>query len=113
MVIWQDSFLLGDIDTHGFAILDQLRQISSHVRSFLMDRSTLEKHRLFWDREQSPTKRRLSNLTKEEETLYSELCTNSFGDSARLEQERVRFGVVKETVELLVKDGAFSTGNVY
>jgi hypothetical protein len=31
----------GDIDTHGFAILDQLRSCFDNVESFLMDRSTL------------------------------------------------------------------------
>jgi len=31
----------GDIDTHGFAILDQLRSQFEHVESFLMDRATL------------------------------------------------------------------------
>ena len=31
----------GDIDTHGFAILDQLRRRFEHVESFLMDRETL------------------------------------------------------------------------
>ena len=31
----------GDIDTHGFAILDTLRARFDHVESFLMDRDTL------------------------------------------------------------------------
>jgi len=31
----------GDIDTHGFAILDQLRTHIPHARSLLMDRATL------------------------------------------------------------------------
>lgn len=31
----------GDIDTHGFAILDQLRSQFDHVESLLMDRDTL------------------------------------------------------------------------
>ena len=31
----------GDIDTHGFGILNQLRGYSGHVDSFLMDRATL------------------------------------------------------------------------
>lgn len=32
----------GDIDTHSFAILDQLRSHFDHVSSFLMDRATLD-----------------------------------------------------------------------
>ena len=34
----------GDIDTHGFAILDQLRAYFPHAESFLMDRKTLKAH---------------------------------------------------------------------
>jgi hypothetical protein len=39
----------GDIDTHGFAILDQLRAHFDHVISFLMDKATLESHRFCMD----------------------------------------------------------------
>ena len=38
----------GDIDTHGFAILDQLRKHFSHADSFLMDRASLDAHVSFW-----------------------------------------------------------------
>ncbi|MFC7634495.1 DUF3322 domain-containing protein [Paraburkholderia humisilvae] len=38
----------GDIDTHGFAILDQLRVRFPHTASFLMDRATLVAHEPFW-----------------------------------------------------------------
>jgi hypothetical protein len=38
----------GDIDTHGFAILDQLRDHFEHTESFLMDRSTLLAHEVLW-----------------------------------------------------------------
>ncbi|MGE0860976.1 MAG: DUF3322 domain-containing protein, partial [Gammaproteobacteria bacterium] len=38
----------GDIDTHGFAILDQLRGHLSQVSSLLMDRETLLAHRPHW-----------------------------------------------------------------
>ena len=36
----------GDIDTHGFAILDQLRARFEHVESFLMDRDNLDRARI-------------------------------------------------------------------
>ena len=40
----------GDIDTHGFAILDRLRSDFPDMRSFLMDRATLLEHRELWGR---------------------------------------------------------------
>jgi hypothetical protein len=43
----------GDIDTHGFAILDQLRAHFEHVDSFLMDRATLLAFRSLWGEETS------------------------------------------------------------
>jgi hypothetical protein len=41
----------GDIDTHGFAILDQLRGYFPHAASFLMDRETLLAHRSHYGEE--------------------------------------------------------------
>ena len=41
----------GDIDTHGFAILDQLRGILDSVQSLLMDRETLFAFLSQWGRE--------------------------------------------------------------
>ena len=81
----------GDIDTHGFAILDQLRFQFSHVRSFLMDRETLFEHRLHWVTEPTPLKRHLARLTIEEGALYDDLLHNRLGWQLRLEQERIGF----------------------
>ena len=44
----------GDIDTHGFAILDAFRARFGHVESFLMDRSTLFAFESLWGAEDSP-----------------------------------------------------------
>jgi hypothetical protein len=44
----------GDIDTHGFAILDQLRGHFPHAASLLMDRETLLAHRRTGARSPSP-----------------------------------------------------------
>jgi len=41
----------GDIDTHGFAILDQLRANLPHAQSLLMDRATLLAFEAQWGRE--------------------------------------------------------------
>jgi hypothetical protein len=88
----------GDIDTHGFAILDRLRSRLGNVRSMLMDRSTLLAHRTQWVREAHPNRADLEHLTLHETELYQDLVRGTFGDSLRLEQERVRFSAVQHTI---------------
>lgn len=82
----------GDIDTHGFAILDQLRTRFPDVRSLLMDRETLLAHREPWGKEDRPTDRDLPRLTPDEATLYDDLRRGRIAPALRLEQERVGFG---------------------
>ena len=88
----------GDIDTHGFAILDALRARFGHVESFLMDRSTLLAFESLWDTEGSPIDRQLPRLTAHERTLYDDLRANRFGRNVRLEQERIGFGWVRDAL---------------
>ncbi len=66
----------GDIDTHGFAILNQLRGILPDVKSFLMDIQTLLSHREQWGFEPHPEKASLGQLTPEEIKLYDQLQNN-------------------------------------
>jgi hypothetical protein len=82
----------GDIDTHGFAILDQLRHRHPHTSSFLMDEATLLAHREFWGTEHAPENRQLQRLSGEERQLYQDLQNNRFGEQLRLEQEQIDFG---------------------
>ncbi len=79
----------GDLDTHGFAILDRLRAWLPNVRSVLMDRDTLLAHRDRWVTEERPTRAALTRLTPDERDLYEDLVSDRFGDRVRLEQERV------------------------
>jgi hypothetical protein len=88
----------GDIDTHGFAILDQLRHRLSHAQSFLMDRATLLAHREHWTAETEPATRVLARLTVEEAALYDDLRGNRLGQNVRLEQERIGFATVLQAV---------------
>ncbi|SDF86784.1 Wadjet anti-phage system protein JetD domain-containing protein [Paraburkholderia phenazinium] len=85
----------GDIDTHGFAILDQLRSLFEHVESFLMNRETLLAFRSQWDREEKQTVRDLPRLNREEQALYDDLRDNRLRSNLRLEQEKVGFGWVE------------------
>lgn len=86
----------GDLDTHGFAILNRLRAWLPQARSVLMDRQTLLEHRDRWGQEPSPTAARLDRLTPQEAALFSDLVTDRFAERLRLEQERIDWGWVRE-----------------
>ncbi len=88
----------GDIDTHGFAILNRLRSRFPHARSILMDRETLLAHQSQWVTEKTPTKAALPLLTPAEQDLYQDLVEDTFGPAVRLEQERVRFGSLERAL---------------
>jgi hypothetical protein len=85
----------GDIDTHGFAILDQLRAHFADVESFLMDRATLLAFATQWGEEDRQTLRDLPRLNAEEGALYDDLRDNRLRRNLRLEQERIGFGWVE------------------
>ena len=95
-------FYWGDIDTHGFAILDQLRACLPHAHSLLMDRATLLAFEPQWGREEKQTQRALSRLNAEERALYDDLRENKLGQILRLEQERIGFGWVENALTLLL-----------
>lgn len=86
----------GDIDTHGFAILDELRHHFRHAESFLMDRDTFLAFKALWTLERSPANRDLERLTPEELALYNDLRDNKLGTRLRLEQERIGFGWIED-----------------
>jgi hypothetical protein len=95
----------GDIDTHGFAILDQLRSQFEHVESFLMDRATLLAFEGLWGEEEKPTRRDLPRLNPDETALYDDLRDNRFRKNLRLEQERIGFAWVKSALPRLAPSG--------
>lgn len=91
-----DVVYWGDLDTHGFAILDQLRAWLPEARSVLMDRQTLLAHQDRWVRDPAPGHARLARLTPPEAELYDDLVTDRLGESVRLEQERIAWQWVQE-----------------
>lgn len=93
----------GDIDTHGFAILDQLRGCFPHAVSFLMDRETLLAHRQHWGEEPDPVRHDLPRLTPEEAAVYDDLRFDRHQPRLRLEQEHLSFGWVRERIEQLLQ----------
>ena len=91
----------GDIDTHGFGILDQLRGHFDHVISFLMDRTTLDAHASIWGVEDKPLRADLHRLTIEEKALYDDLRDNRIRLGLRLEQEHIGFHWLAHHLHLL------------
>ncbi|SDD21376.1 DUF3322 domain-containing protein [Aquimonas voraii] len=101
---WLKRFALhywGDIDTHGFAILDQLRAMHPQAASLLMDRETLLAHREQWGEEPAPLRHELTRLTPSERALYDDLRFDHYQPRLRLEQERIGFSSVVERLARL------------
>lgn len=94
----------GDIDTHGFAILDQLRSQFAHAESLLMDRATLLKFESHWGEEEKQSLRELSRLNAEEMELYNDLRDNRICKNLRLEQEKIGFGWLQSSLDMLPED---------
>jgi hypothetical protein len=93
-----DLVYWGDIDTHGFVILNRLRRRFGHARSMLMDRATLLAHRGQWVTEPRPTAASLDLLDPEEAELYHDLVDGTLGPSIRLEQERISFAAIGQAL---------------
>lgn len=89
----------GDLDTHGFAILDRLRVWLPQTRSVLMDRATLIAHRDRWVREDRPASSRLTRLTPDERAVYDDLVTDRLSERVRLEQERIDWAWVEQHLD--------------
>jgi hypothetical protein len=89
----------GDLDTHGYAILNQLRAYLPETESVLMDEATLLAHRDQWVTESKPTKAALTNLTPEEARTYTALMNNEHGIAVRLEQERIGFPYLQVSLQ--------------
>jgi hypothetical protein len=92
----------GDIDTHGFAILNQLRSYFKHVSSFLMDRETLMAHETHWGEEVNQTLHDLPHLTPKERALFDDLRDNRIRKNLRLEQEHIGFHWVMDKLQRVV-----------
>ena len=85
----------GDIDSHGFAMLDQIRHYFPHTESLLMNKETLLAHQPLWGEEHSPTSRDLHHLRPHEMELYQKIIHHRYRKNLRLEQERIGFSWLK------------------
>ena len=83
-------FYWGDIDTHGFAILNRARKYLPALESIIMDETTLLNHRqLCVEEKKQHTSDELPLLTNNEQKTFDSLKNNVWGQNIRLEQERV------------------------
>lgn len=83
----------GDLDTHGFAILNRLRSHGMPVRSVLMDTATLNAFTDLCVLEPTPNGGHLGYLTEGEQETLRELVGRG---NARLEQERIDWSYAVE-----------------
>ena len=91
----------GDIDTHGFAILSQVRKMFPGTRSLMMDETTLREHLSLCVLEQGAKRflGELPDLSTEESALFESLKDNRLGRNLRLEQERIRYSWVLKALD--------------
>jgi hypothetical protein len=89
----------GDLDTHGFAILNRARTYLPEMKSVLMDEGTLRSHEDLWVEEKDQHgAETLPLLTDPEQMVYQAIKHNARGQSIRLEQERIARDVVCKTL---------------
>lgn len=75
----------GDLDAHGFLILDQCRKYFPQTQSLLMDRATFDAHKHLKGNGETTSITELPYLTEEERDLFDLLNQNGW----RVEQERL------------------------
>lgn len=93
----------GDLDTHGFAILNRARGYLSELKSILMDEVTLRSHQHLWVEEKDQhAAETLPLLTVSEQAVYQAIKSNAWGQNVRLEQERLDWDVVWNVVQRTV-----------
>lgn len=101
----KNIFYWGDLDTNGFAILNELRQTLSgfKITSLLMDMKTLLNNKDRWVMEGKQFKGSLPALTRQELEVYEVLSSNSLAQNIRLEQELIPYEDVLKAL-LVIND---------
>ncbi len=91
----KDITYWGDLDTHGFAMLNEVRSFLPQTCSMLMTEEILMTHQALWSVENKPFKGELARLTYEEQQVFHALQDDLLGKGVRLEQERIGFEKVR------------------
>ena len=94
-----DCLYWGDLDTHGFAILNRARASLPNLVSALMDEPTLLNNRSLWVEEKDPHTLDLPLLTGTEQAVYQGLVQHRWGLNVRLEQERIAWNEASQVLD--------------
>ncbi len=95
----------GDLDTHGFAILNRARNYLPKIQSVLMNEETLMAHQSLWVEEKEPhPAEALPLLTTTEQVLYQSIKQNRWRQNIRLEQERIHWDFAWRVIIKTLKD---------
>lgn len=93
-------FYWGDMDTHGFAILNRARSCLPELKSVVMDETTLRSHQDLWVEEKDQhAAETLPLLTDPEQAVYQGIKRNTWGQNVRLEQERIDWCLAWKTLK--------------
>jgi len=100
----------GDLDTHGFAILNRARSYLPSLKTILMDKPTLLAYKALWVQENDQSSSlELPLLTDEERELYLSLKNNSLGQQVRLEQERISWDEAWKVIRAVTHENGTGT----
>ena len=93
------SLYWGDLDTHGFAILNRARVHIPKLRSMLMNEATLLRYKELWvEEKRQHSAPDLPLLNDDERNVYTGLREQRWGLSVRLEQERIPWSDALEVI---------------
>ena len=93
----------GDLDSHGFAILNRARAAGLDLESVLMDAATLDMHRDLWVREPQPFVGELARLSPGETAAFAMLAAEAY---PRLEQERIPWAYALDALRVALDDAS-------
>ncbi len=103
----------GDIDAHGYEILNGFRQAGINVTSILMDPATYDTYERFGtntDANNNPltagTHKPLPNLTDEERAVYERLKDPAWTGHRRIEQERIPLAEARQALSPIETSGS-------
>jgi hypothetical protein len=100
----------GDLDTHGFVILDRARTALPQLTSVLMDVDTVASYLpLAGTEPQQHPRAELATLCASERAVYEGLYADTWGPRLRIEQERLPWAVALEKIEEAI-GAAFQSG---
>ena len=94
----------GDIDSHGFAMLAQIKQYYRETQSLLMNEQVLQACKNQWQPEMTPralTEAQQAYLNTDERRLYQRLAEAFKTKNVRLEQEVIPFYMLTDALSLL------------